>query len=198
MAVISIKNKTKSGSLLVGNAYYVPPAFESIATATGTGSSGTITFSSIPATYTSLQIRWIARDNNGGSTGASQLLVSFNSDTTSTNYRSHSLYGNGASAFAASVGNRAGVWLDGGTVGSSSLASTFAVGILDIHDYANTSKNKTTRSFHGEDGNGSSSYQIFLQSGLWMSTSAITSITVTSNNNFTTTSQFSLYGIKGA
>lgn len=174
------------------------PAFESIASATGTGSSSTITFSSIPSTYQHLQLRWIARDNDGGSTGASQLIVSFNSDTTSTNYRSHSLYGNGTSAFAGSVNNRSGVWLDGGTVGSSSLTSTMAVGILDIHDYASTTKNKTTRSFHGEDGNGSSSYQIFLQSGLWMSTSAISSITITSNNNLTTSTTFALYGVKGA
>ena len=47
----------KYRSMLAGNAAYVPSSYESIASATGTGSSGTITFSSIPSTYQSLQLR---------------------------------------------------------------------------------------------------------------------------------------------
>ena len=41
-----------------------PSSFESIATVSGTGSSGTITFSSIPATYKHLQIRYIGKTND--------------------------------------------------------------------------------------------------------------------------------------
>ena len=64
MAVISLKNKLKSGSLLVGNEYYNPTEFESIATVTvGSGGSSTISFTSIPGTYKHLQVRGIGRTN---------------------------------------------------------------------------------------------------------------------------------------
>jgi hypothetical protein len=47
------------------------------------------------------------------------------------------------------------------------------------------------------DNNGSGSLK--MMSGLWVNTSAITSITLThSASNFTTASQFALYGVKGA
>ena len=51
----------KSRSMLVGNEAYEPPGFYSIATANGTGSSGLITFNSIPSTYQHLQVRGIFR-----------------------------------------------------------------------------------------------------------------------------------------
>lgn len=194
MAVISIKNKTKSGSLLVGNTPYLPPSFESIATATGTGSSGTITFSSIPSTYQHLQIRYIARD--GRAVTGDSLRMNFNSDTGSNYWNYHTLGGDGASAYAANS-SAATFNTFGYAAGTSAAANIMCVGILDILDYANTNKYKTSRSLTGEDFNGSGDIALF--SGLWMSTSAINSITIVTatGTNFTTTSHFALYGIKG-
>jgi hypothetical protein len=81
--------------------------------------------------------------------------------------------------------------------GATATANAMGSGILDIHDYTSTTKNKTFRSITGRDNNGSG--QITLYSGLWLSTSAITSISLnTSGSNFTTASTFALYGIKGA
>jgi hypothetical protein len=68
--------------------------------------------------------------------------------------------------------------------------------ICDVLDYANTNKFKTLRSLTGNDRNGSGS--IWLDSGLWRSTSAITSIKFTTGTAFAQYSQFALYGIKGA
>jgi hypothetical protein len=79
-----------------------PSSFESIATATGTGSSATITFSSIPSTYQHLQIRGIARATSGGETEPIDLRLYFNGLTTGI-YSSHALYGNGSSAAATSA-----------------------------------------------------------------------------------------------
>jgi len=61
MAVVSIKNKLRRGNLLVGNDPYIPTDFESIATTTLSTNTASVTFSSIPATYTHLQIRATAR-----------------------------------------------------------------------------------------------------------------------------------------
>jgi hypothetical protein len=66
---------------------------------------------------------------------------------------------------------------------------------MDILDYANTNKFKTTRTLTGSDLNGSG--VVSLDSGSWRSTSAITSITFTARANLINTySSFALYGIK--
>jgi len=163
-------------------------SYESIATAVGTGSSGVITFSSIPGTFTHLQIR-----HNAITSVADRFFqIQFNNDT-ATNYSYHSLIGNGT---AASAG--AGATQSYGVSGLTPNSTTYpGVGVTDILDYANTTKNKTVRSLAGGDMNGAGGY-VVLYSSNWRSTSAITSIKITaSSGNFSSTSQFALYGIKG-
>lgn len=164
-------------------------AFESIATATGTGSSGTITFSSIPGTYQHLQLRFRVLNT---STASSFLRYQINSDTGS-NYAIHRIDGDGSAAAAAGATSVA--------YGQASLGTPDAdkpyVGILDFLDYASTTKNKTVRGFWGRDTNGGGN--LALSSALWLNTNAINSITFFwSANNFTTSSTVALYGIKGA
>jgi hypothetical protein len=68
--------------------------------------------------------------------------------------------------------------------------------ILDILDYADTNKFKTTRSLTGFDRNGAGS--VSFNSGNWRSGSAITSIRLFAGNNaFAQYSSLALYGIKG-
>jgi len=173
-------------------------SFDSIASATGTGSSGVITFSSIPATYKHLQIRGIAKDTY--SAGAFELptRVRFNSDT-GNNYTMHNLNVNGTTATAQgeATGTNAFFKFRGSNLSSdATYANMNAVSILDIIDYADTSKYKTARGFSGSDRNGAGN--IFLISGLWLSTSAISTITLTADGtNWTTSTTFALYGIKG-
>lgn len=181
----------KYRSLLAGNDTYYPSVYESIATVSvGSGGSSTITFSSIPSTYTHLQIRAIARATDSG-TGSIGSLLKFNSDTTS-NYRYHLIEGTGSSVISTASGQidfidvierpRAG-----------ETASAYGPMVIDILDYTNTNKYKTIRSLSGFDGNGSGKVDFF--SGVWMSTSAITQIDIT-NGTFTQYSRFALYGIK--
>lgn len=168
-------------------------AFESIASATGTGSSGTITFSSIPSTYASLQIRGVARWN----TNNDVLQIQFNGDTAS-NYTSHNLMGEGSTVIATGLANQSQIAL---TASGYTWDATFygAPLIIDIHDYASTSRFKTIRTLFGHDQNTTPS-RILLNSGLWRNTSAISSITIStqSGSNFNTATTFALYGIKGA
>ena len=164
-------------------------AFESIATATPSGTS-TFTFSSIPSTYQHLQIRGICSD-----AGANSVALQINSDT-GTNYARHALSGNGSTVGASGSSGTSNILIGGYRSGFSSSASYLGGIIVDIHDYASTTKYKTTRSFNGYDANGSGTVE--LNSGLWQSTAAITSLTIYMPSNFSTGSVFSLYGIKGA
>lgn len=163
-------------------------SFESIATATGTGSSGVITFSSIPSTYQHLQLRCLTSSTITGNYYL-DLNMRFNSDTGS-NYNQHWLYGDGSTVTA---GGQAATYCLIGQLGD---VNTRAATIIDIHDYASTTKNKTVRSFNGVDRNGSGTSSI--RSSLWRNTSAINSITIYSGDNFSTNNVFALYGIKGA
>lgn len=170
-------------------------SFESIATATGTGSSNTITFSSISGTYAHLQLRYIARSTTG-SAGTGGIQFTANGDSTSGNYSYHRLTGGGSSAGA--YGQSGLDYI--GQIGSNGNASgLYAVGILDILDYSSSNKTKTFRMMTGSDYNNTLGV-IALQTQGWFATpTAITSLTLTSSlGNFDTNSQFALYGIKSA
>ncbi len=169
-------------------------AFESIGTITLSSSTTSISFASIPQTYKHLQLRGIAR-NSGGAAGAVDSYLYLNSDTTATNYYSHQLYGTGASA-GGGAGNNSGnsgliQQADGGT------ASVFGAFVLDILDYTNTNKYKTTRCLGGVDSNSTNGF-IELASVLWKNTAAVTSILLNAVNasDYMQYSQFALYGIK--
>jgi hypothetical protein len=170
--------------------------YESIATVTvGSGGSSTITFSSIAADWTHLQVRYTARDNR--SSNSDDIYFRFNSDSTTANYNSHRLYGNGSSVSSDRVTGYAGT-LSAFVAASTAGSNVFGSGVTDILDYANTNKYKTTRSVGGNDNNGSGF--VSLISGLWLSTSAITSITIYPLNgtSFDQYSHFALYGCKSA
>jgi hypothetical protein len=159
----------------------------------GAAGASTISFTSIPATYKHLQIRYIARSTVAGSEDGT--LLRFNGDTGS-NYSWHFLFGNGSSANA-SYGvseNKIYPWA---VPASSFLGSSFSVNVIDILDYASTTKNKTTRALAGYDDN-STGGRVALASGLWMNTNAVSSITITNSANWAQYSSFALYGIKGA
>ena len=179
-------------SAITGN--LVTTSYESIATVTvGSGGSATVTFSSIPATYTHLQIRGIARDSRASTN--SDFSLRFNGDS-ATNYSFHTLEGTGSAVSSSAATNATDISI-ANISGNSAGSDTFGASIADILDYANTNKYKTVRSLGGHDNNGSGN--IKMESGNWRSTSAVTSITLIPNTaNFVEYTQFALYGIKGA
>ena len=161
--------------------------FESIATTTvGSGGATEVIFSSIGSTYTHLQLRCLARN----SVTSGNLRIQFNSDS-ATNYSGHQIYADGASTAAYGGANVA--YIEASNMPSN--ANIFSAHIIDILDYANTNKFKTTRTLHGYDLNGSGLIQYF--SGSWRSTSAISTVRVfAGNNSFAEYSQIALYGVK--
>lgn len=191
IATSSVKTPAKYISMLGGNASYVPPAFESIATVTAAGGETSLSFTSIPSTYKSLQIRGIGRDT----AASSNMRVQFNSDT-GANYTYHWLTGDGSAASATgSTGSN--FMIIASYPGSAATANIFTTTLIDIVDYASTTKNKTLRALSGCDSNATGVSQIRLMSGGWFNTSAITSIQILIPVSAVAGTTFALYGIKG-
>jgi hypothetical protein len=172
-------------------------SYESIATYTATGGETAFTFSSIPATYVSLQLRTLVR-NTSGTAGTAGSTIRFNGDTGS-NYTTHSLNADGSTVAAYGYGSQPRIYIFSNEVRGSSVSDTFGACIIDVIDYASTTKYKTLRAFGGGDINSASpSGKLALDSGAWMSTSAVNSLTITVGATaFAASSTFALYGIKG-
>lgn len=187
MPILGVVASSISGNLFSAS-------YDSIATTTvGAGGASSVTFSSIPQTYTHLQIRGISRSARAA--GNDPIYIRFNSDTGS-NYAWHALEGTGVAVNnpSASSAGQGWLWIAADSV---SPANVFGATITDILDYASTNKNTTVRSLGGVDNNGSG--VLTFNSALWSSTSAVTSVTLTvlSGTNFQQYTQFALYGIKG-
>jgi len=164
-------------------------SFESIATASLSGVN-TATFSSIPATYKHLQIRY-----HGLSASGATPKLELNADDQS-NYRYHGLYG---SAGLVTTGGSLNTYYDidlGNYGGNSTYPEAI---IIDLIDYASTTKLKTLRSFFGTDRNSTSLNDVGLSSCLWLDTTAINSIRIYTSGagNWSAGATVALYGIKG-
>ena len=118
-------------------------SFESIASVTvGSGGSATVSFTSIPATYTHLQVRVLARGGRSDSEQyAGGIYFQFNSNFLTAQHQVRGLKSTSLSAQGWSGGLSNGfimVWVPA----SNAQGNTFGVGIIDILEYANTNKNK--------------------------------------------------------
>jgi hypothetical protein len=188
MPILGIMASQMSGKL-----WQPDGAYDSLATVTvGSGGAASVEFAGIPNTYKHLQIRGIGRDTQAS--GAHSLRLQLNSDTGS-NYTYHAVIGDGSTASAGALTAQPTQY-PGFLIGTSGATGVFSASIIDILDYANTSKNKVTRTLSGVDNNGSGNIGLF--SGMWLNVAAITSITLlpAASTNFAQHSQFSLYGVK--
>lgn len=196
-------NSTGTGPLSSASnsitAIEVPGAYDSLgsATITSSGSIAEVSFTGIPSTYKHLQLRLSAGNNTAGI----YYVAVYNDDTAQANYPRHRLFGSGTSAGASATIN-VDSSTRGAMIGSPLYSTTYqGVAIVDILDYANTNKNKTTSSLFGQEANGSGVVE--LHSSIWLSTSAITSINVRCNlsggdaatTTYNSGSIISLYGV---
>lgn len=170
----------------------VPPGFDSFATVTvgGGTSASSLTFSSIPQTHSHLRLILSTR----GTSSLARAAVRFNSDS-SSNYYDHYWYGNGSSSGYGYDGGLSLIEL-GVVPTSSEMAYVQGQFIVDIFDYRDTSKVTTVRSMGGVSG---STRYFSLNSGVWKSTSAVTTLTIVpglvGSGNFNEFTVASLYGI---
>lgn len=196
-------NSTGNGPYSAASNSVTPTSygFEQIAIASGTGSSSSITFSSIPSGYKHLQIRFTGKSTGTSSTSSANCWVRFNSDT-GTNYQYQTYTGNGATISTDRGSGKTEIIVSSIILSSNAaFASMMGNGIIDIVDYSDTNKYKVIKVLGGFDTNLTTGVvgRTLGGGGIWSSTSAITSIQLeTSTGSWATSSQFALYGIKGA
>lgn len=167
-----------------------------------TSSAASVTFSSIPATYTDLVLRISARAENAGANGLN-IDLRFNGDTAS-NYSYVVLRGNSSVANSGAIGNQNYLRLQAAANTDLSTSNTFSNWETYIPSYA-VSQNKPISSYWVQENNSSTASESFIiaQAGLWRNTAAITSIAIANltespAKNFLSGSSFYLYGISNA
>jgi hypothetical protein len=166
--------------------------FELIQSVVLTGSTASVTFSSIPQTYENLQVRMVTR--NDAAAVFTTVFLRINSSNTTADYRYHGITGN--SQNIPSAFNNTDLII-GDAVGATGPANAYTAQVVDILDYASSSKNKVTRTLTGHATTSTNS-RIGIYSGLYKSVAPLTTINFSlATGNFVTGSRFSLYGIKG-
>jgi hypothetical protein len=165
-------------------------------------SAASVTFSSIPSTYTDLCVKWSTRSDNATIwVNYARLKINTNSGVSSITY----IAGNGATAssFNASAIGSTGFYPITNAAGSvmsnsaGNTTSTFDNVEIYIPSYT-ASQNKPLSTYGVAEQNATTAY-IVAGAGLERSTSAITSLTIINDGvNFVTNSTFYLYGIKNS
>jgi hypothetical protein len=178
-------------SQISGHLFAPAGAYDSLATVTLSATTASVTFAGIPAGYKHLQVRILSRSNYAST--YDYVRATCNGDT-GANYARHYLYGTGSAAGASAVTSDTKLG-PGEQSGANGTANAFSTNIIDIFDYANVNKYKTVRTLNGREDN--SVGLIELTSGLWMNTSAITTLNFYCEygTGFVANSQFALYGV---
>lgn len=155
------------------------------------GSSASITFSSIPNTYTDLLL--VTSTRNTQTANDNEIIyMRFNSDA-GANYSWRSLIGTG-STVASTTGSSVTYAIAGRSPNNGRTASVFDNNLIYIPNYAgSTSKSASTDAV--EENNATAAMQSIF-TNLWTGTAAINSITILpAAGSFVANSSATLYGI---
>lgn len=173
----------------------MPVTYNLIASNTLSSSAASVTFSSIPNTYTDLVIRQTVRSTNSGQYSA-PYLIRFNGTT--TGYSNTFISANTGTPAVGSGRYTGTSYLYAGWENAASAgANTFSVDEIYIPSYT-ASQNKPLSIFNRTEDNTTLTYG-WVNAGLWSNTAAITSISIfPSGGNWASGSSFFLYGIKNS
>jgi hypothetical protein len=156
-----------------------------------TSAAASITFSSIPGTFTDLYLVLLLRRDSSSGTGT--LKLNFNGVTTST-YSSRRLEGTGSAVSSDSQSGATFIRI--GQVGNSTnTADTFTSTAIYLPNYT-ASAAKSASSDSVTENNGTDAYQNII-AGLWSVTDAVTSLEIApeGSGSFVSASSATLYGI---
>jgi hypothetical protein len=155
-----------------------------------TSDAASVTFSSIPGTYTDLKFVYSARVTAGGI--AHTDFIKFNNSSANFKVRTLQAEGSGTPASGSDTTGTAGL-----NNGPTSTSNTFANTEIYIPNYA--SSNYKSYSVDSVTENNATTAYIQLVAGLWSNTAAITEINIDPDSgNYLTGSSFYLYGIKNS
>jgi len=168
----------------------MPSTYTPIATTTASGSSGTVTFSSIPSTYTDL----ILVMQIGYNSGTNYAIVRANGDSDgNSNYGNTYLTGNGSAASSGRNGGLSGFYSSFATIGDTTLN---LITTMQIFNYTNSTTYKTALTRANIASGGTEAIVACRRTD----TNAITSLEIKASSGATykSGSTFTLYGVKSA
>jgi hypothetical protein len=157
--------------------------------------TASVTFSSIPATYTDLLISSSARSSAAGTSDS--LNVEFNGNT-ATSYSMTYLRGLGSGTSTSNDLNTTFLFVPYAAQGNTTLANTFTSTEMYFPNYL-AAINKPSSQFVAFENN-TTVANLIANAGLYRNTTAISSIKLTVNGGpyFIANSSFYLYGIKNS
>ena len=158
----------------------------------GSGGTTAIQFSSIPQTYTDLQVVLSLRDT----TSAVSVISQFTVNAISSGYSFTRLRGDGSTVDSYAESAQGAINLYNTSVGASATASVFSNYQIYIPNYSGAT-NKSFSIDSVTENNATNAFQV-LFAGLLSNTAAITSLTFTANTLYSQYSSASLYGIKNS
>jgi hypothetical protein len=182
----------------------MPTTYVAIAKTLLTGSQASVTFSSIPSTYTDLVVVFSVRgDATYEANNGDAMAMRINGSSTAQ-YSVTYLTGQGSSTGSGrrSTGNADSfIRIYGGVNANSSTANTFSSGEIYLPNYAE-STNKPISTTATTEINSTTGNTIYAEAQLWSNTSAINSLeftyTYNASSRFVSGSSFYLYGIKNS
>jgi hypothetical protein len=193
----SLVTPQTTNSMLAGYSFQDYELIESVFLASNASSVTFANLNQYATEYKHLQIRYIARSNRGVSF-FDIIGMRINSDSSSSNYKWHSLVGDTSSAASYNGTLSSGGLLAGDASSNSSIANAFSANVVDVLDAFSTTKNKTIKTLVGSQIATGFDQQVAFYSSLWINTNAITELRLAPNSgsSFVSGSRFSLYGIR--
>ena len=156
-----------------------------------TGTQSSISFTSIPSTYTDLLLCYSVRSNSGTDTVYAQ-TITFNGSSSSFSAKFLYAYNGSTGSYSNTTGSI------GPSPSSLATSNTFGNASIYIPNYT-SSNNKSFTIDNVSENNGTES-ELDLIAGLWSNTAAISSITIAPNSgaSYVQYSSAYLYGIKNS
>jgi len=165
----------------------LPSTYTLISSNVLSSNAASVTFSSIPATFTDLVLRASTRNSSGGTC---VIATTFNGQA--SGYSVTRLRGTGSSASSGRTSSATYLYFS--LTDSTYTANTFSNWEMYLPNYLSTTS-KPVSNFSVTENNATASY-IDVNAGLSNITSAITSVTLTADGDtFVSGSSFYLYGI---
>jgi hypothetical protein len=171
--------------------------YEIISTVTvGAGGTSSISFSSIPNTYTDLAVLCSLRTSNTTSNYGEMIYMRLNSSTANFSLKRLEAYGSNVST-SNEVDGRIG---RANNANSNQTTNAFCNILIYLPNYAG-STNKPWYTDSLNEVNNSTYNELFFHGGLWSNTNAINSLSLNTSESGSTFVQYtvaSLYGIKNS
>lgn len=161
-----------------------------------TDGTTSVSFSSIPSTYTDLHLIMSARTSYSSVYGP--LVITFNGSSSS--YTDVYVDGSPANSASARTGKESGQSQFGyiNVAGDTATANVFGIASIYVPNYQGSTAKSISYEFNTE--NNAQNSLVGYGAGLWTGTAAITSITIggQGGTSFISGSEFYLYGIKNS